>query len=94
MVQAEGLYHAVEQGAEAWLRDGAAAMADWSADLDAVTCRQTWLQGADCSIISAHQVADHMAHRPGVEFHVIEKSGTAILHTETALICRHLARLA
>lgn len=93
-VQAEGLYHAVEQGAEAWLRDGAAAMADWSEDLDAVTCPQTWLQGADCTIISAHQVADHMAHRPGVDFHVIETCGSAILHTQTALICRHLARLA
>jgi pimeloyl-ACP methyl ester carboxylesterase/DNA-binding CsgD family transcriptional regulator len=92
-LQAEGLYHAVEQGAEAWLRDGAAAMADWSGDLDAITCRQIWLQGADCTIISARQVADHMAHRPGVAFHVIENCGSNILHTETALIGAHLACL-
>lgn len=92
-VQAEGLYHAVEQGVEAWLRDGTAAMTDWSADLDSPSCRQTWLQGADCTIISAHQVADHMAHRAGVSFHVVENCGSNILHTETELISGHLARL-
>ena len=93
-VQAEGLYHAVEQGAEAWLRDGGAAMADWSHDLEAVTAQQTWLQAEDCTIISATDVAEHMAPRANVDFQILPGHGSNILHTATDTICAHLAKLA
>lgn len=93
-VQAEGLYHAVEQGGEAWVRDGSAAMADWSGDLDAVKSPQTWLQAADCSIISARDVAARVAGLAQVSFEIIEGQGTNLLHTAPARICSHLARLA
>ena len=92
-VQAEGLYHAVEQGAGAWVRDGAAAMADWTADLEAVNVRQIWLQANDDSIISAEDVRACMMKRPGVEFHILDGHGTNILHTAVAEIMDALARL-
>ncbi|KCZ53800.1 hypothetical protein HY29_15660 [Hyphomonas beringensis] len=93
-VQAEGLYHAVEQGAEAWIRDGSAAMADWSEDLEAVTARQVWLQAGDDTIINAEHVAAHMAHRPNVEFHILSGHAVNVLHTAMDEVCTALAGLA
>ena len=92
-VQSEGLYHAVEQGGEAWVRDGSSAMDDWSDDLESVTAPQTWLQPADCSIISARDVASRMANLSHVSFQIIDGQGTNLLHTAPALVCGHLARL-
>jgi hypothetical protein len=92
-VQSEGLYHAVEQGGEAWVRDGASAMADWSGDLDSVTQPQTWLQAAECSIISARDVASRMANLSHVSFQIVEGHGTNLMHTAPALVCGHLAKL-
>jgi pimeloyl-ACP methyl ester carboxylesterase/DNA-binding CsgD family transcriptional regulator len=92
-VQAQGLYHIVQQGVDTWMRDGAAAMADWSADLDAYRGPQVWLQAADCTVISAYQVADHMAHRPSVRFHIVEGQATNILQTAPELVCKELGRL-
>jgi pimeloyl-ACP methyl ester carboxylesterase/DNA-binding CsgD family transcriptional regulator len=93
-VQAEGLYHAVEQGGEAWVRDGASAMADWSEDLEAIRTPQIWLQAADCSIISAQDVAERIAGQPHVEFEILEGHGSNILHTAAELVCRRLGQLA
>lgn len=93
-VQAEGLYHAVEQGGEAWVRDGASAMADWSEDLEAIRTPQVWLQAAECSIISARDVAERMASQPHVSFEILEGHGSNLLHTAPDLVCRHLGLLA
>ncbi|NJR20397.1 MAG: alpha/beta hydrolase [Hyphomonadaceae bacterium] len=92
-VQAQGLFHIVQQGVDAWMHDGRAAMADWSRDLDAYQGPQVWLQAAQCSIIDAQQVADHMAGRDGVTFHIVEGHGTNILHTAPQLVCDELVRL-
>jgi pimeloyl-ACP methyl ester carboxylesterase/DNA-binding CsgD family transcriptional regulator len=92
-VQAQGLFHIVQQGVDTWMRDGAAAMADWSADLEAYLGPQVWLQAAECTVISAYQVADHMAHRPNVRFHIVEGHATTILHTAPELVCQELGRL-
>lgn len=92
-VQAEGLYHAVEQGAGAWVRDGASAMADWTADLEAYEGRQIWLQANDDSIISAEDVRRRIEQRPNVEFHILKGHGTNILHTAIPEIMDALASL-
>lgn len=93
-IQSEGLYHIIEQGAEAWVRDGAAAMADWSADLDAVTARQLWLQPRECRIIGAQDVAAVMRGRAGVTFEIVENAGSNILHTQARSIAARLAAFA
>ncbi|MEM5517084.1 alpha/beta hydrolase [Henriciella sp. AS95] len=92
-VQAQGLYHAVEQGAGAWVSDGAAAMADWTADLEAVDARQIWLQAREDSIISAEDVRSYMTGKPNVEFHILEGHGTNILHTAIEDVITALDRL-
>lgn len=92
-VQAEGLYHAVEQGAGAWVRDGASAMADWTGDLEAYEGRQVWLQAKNDSIIAAEDVRRRIERRPDVEFHVLDGHGTNILHTAVAEIRDALASL-
>ena len=92
-VQAEGLYHAMEQGAGAWVRDGASAMADWTVDLEAYEGRQIWLQADQDSIIAAEDVRARIEQRPNVEFHILKGHGTNILHTAVAEIVEAFASL-
>ena len=92
-VQAQGLYHAVEQGGEAWVRDGASAMADWSHDLDAVSVPQVWLNAGDDPVISAEQVTQHVQGRPQVKCRTLDGHGANILHTAVDEIIAELVRL-
>lgn len=92
-VQSEGLYHAVEQGGEAWVRDGASAMANWSEDFEAVTAPQTWLQAGQDSIISCSHVAAFLEGRSHIRFQAIEAHGINILHTAIPEIMRELSKL-
>ncbi len=92
-VQSEGLYHAVEQGGEAWVRDGASAMANWSEDFEAVTSPQTWLQAGQDSIISCSHVAAFLEGRSHIRFRALEAHGINILHTAIPEIMRELSKL-
>ncbi|MCH2457023.1 MAG: alpha/beta hydrolase [Henriciella sp.] len=93
-VQALGLYHAVEQGGEAWVRDGASAMADWSDDLDSVSVPQVWLNAGDDPVISAEQVTQHLEERPNTVSRILAGYGTNILHTAADEILAELVRRA
>ncbi|WP_316014002.1 alpha/beta fold hydrolase [Roseobacter sp. HKCCA0434] len=61
-----GALHMIAQGPRTILRDGASAMADWTADFQAVTCRQLWLHGAHCPVMDAreleHYIRTHTNH--------------------------------
>lgn len=92
-IQAQGLYHAVEQGGEAWVRDGASAMADWRADFEAVNARQMWLQAQDDPVISAHQVAAYLEGRPNTCCRILPAHGVNILHTAIDAIMAELVKL-
>lgn len=92
-VQALGLYHAVEQGGEAWVRDGASAMADWGKDLDSVLVPQVWLNAGDDPVISADKVTRHVAGRPNTVSRTLPGHGANILHTAVDEILAELVRL-
>ncbi|RIJ26370.1 hypothetical protein D1224_00390 [Henriciella barbarensis] len=92
-VQALGLYHAVEQGGEAWVRDGASAMADWSDDLDSVSVPQIWLNAGEDPVISAEQVTQHLEDRPNAACRTLPGHGANILHTAADEILAELVRL-
>lgn len=92
-VQALGLYHAVEQGGEAWVRDGASAMADWGGDLDSVAAPQIWLNAGEDPVISAEQVSKHIGERPNTASRILPGHGANILHTAVDDILAELVRL-
>lgn len=79
-LNAHGSYHIVEQGADAWVRDGAAAMADWEADFDAVSLPQTWIHAERCPIMAAHFVEAFVSRKLDQSVHIIPETGANILY--------------
>lgn len=93
-VLSEGLYHAVEQGTEAWIRDGSAVMADWRADLDAVRVPVTWLKAGEDTVISTEHVRAQLEHRKNVDLKILPGHALNLIHTARDEVCEALARLA
>jgi len=83
---ASGCFHNVQQGSEAWVRDGAAAMADWKHDFDTVTCPQLWLHPDSCPIMQLNFVEDFLSENPGPRLQVIENAGMTVLYQYPALV--------
>lgn len=81
-----GLQHLVEQGAEAFVHDGRAQMLDWTADYNAIKCKQTWIMGRDCPIMGAHFVEEYVTNRTNHSVEIIENAGYNILFQSFDLI--------
>ncbi len=79
-LNANGSYHIVEQGADAWVRDGAAAMADWEADFDAVCLPQLWIHAERCPVLAPHFVEAFIARKLDQTVHIIPEAGVNILY--------------
>lgn len=75
----QGMQHLVQQGAEAFVHDGRAQMLDWTAEFDAVNCRQTWVMGRHCPVMGAHFVSDYIGSKTNHSVEIIEDSGYNIL---------------
>ncbi|PHS22783.1 MAG: hypothetical protein COA85_10850 [Robiginitomaculum sp.] len=76
----EGMYHLVEQGADAFVHDGRAQLADWTTDLEAVNCNQSWIQGKHCHLMGAHFVADYVRTHSNHSVEILEDAGYNILY--------------
>ena len=93
-VLSEGLYHAVEQGTEAWTRDGSTVMADWRADLDSVTTPLTWLKAGEDTVISTEHVQALLGHRENVDLKILPGHALNLIHTAPDDVCEALAQIA
>jgi pimeloyl-ACP methyl ester carboxylesterase len=89
-VQSEGLYHAVEQGTETWVRDGRSVMADWTDDLDGVSAPYTWLKAGDDTVVSTEHVEALLADRPNATLKVLPGHALNLLHTAARDVCAAL----
>ena len=76
----EGIYHLMQQGSAAFVQDGRSQMADWSADLAAVHCRQTWLHGRHCHLMAPRFIEDYVRSKSSHAVEVIEDAGYNILY--------------
>ncbi len=85
-VQKAGYYFLFQQGTDSFIRDGAAAMSDWSADFFAVSCPQHWIHGAECPVMGAAFVKDFVTSHTPYAVDIIEGTGFNILHQHPSLI--------
>ncbi|MGJ8564452.1 MAG: alpha/beta fold hydrolase [Alphaproteobacteria bacterium] len=90
-IQKWGCYFMTQQGVETFMRDGLAAMADWSEDFDAAGAVQHWIHGKDCPVMGAEFVKDYIGSKTNYPVDIIEKAGFNVLHTEYALIAQTMA---
>lgn len=75
-----GCFHNSQQGSEAFVRDGASAMANWQADFDAVKCPQLWIHPDKCPVMHLEFVQEFIANNPGPKLQVIENAGVNVLY--------------
>jgi pimeloyl-ACP methyl ester carboxylesterase/DNA-binding CsgD family transcriptional regulator len=76
----EGMFHLIEQGADAFVHDGRAQLADWTADLKAVTCQQHWIHGRHCHLMGAHFIDDYVRSNTNHGVEIIEDAGYNLLY--------------
>lgn len=80
-VLAAGFFHVGEQKSEIWVRDGAAAMEDWSADFECDCARQVWVQAEHSKTLAVEVVMRGVKKLPRAELRVIPDAGNTLLYT-------------
>lgn len=88
---AAGCFHNVQQGSEAWVRDGAAAMANWQSDFEAIQSPQLWVHPDQCPIMHLEFVVDFLKANPGPTLNVIEAAGMNVLYQEPERVASAIA---
>lgn len=92
-LNAYGCFHIVEQGPEAWIRDGASAMADWTTDVEAVSVPRLWLHAELDPVMPPASVREFLAAGARGELQVAPKAGFNILHQSPEEIVRRMAEI-
>lgn len=87
----DGVYHVVQNGAEAWVRDSISSMAGWEPDYLAVKVPRFWVHGDDDRIMTAAAVADYV--EPS-QFELFEDAGMHLIHEHPEKVAAVLARMA
>lgn len=78
---AAGYYHVGQQKSEIWVRDGAAAMDDWSADFSCDCPNQVWVQAEHSKTLGIEVVERGVKTLPRAKLKIIPDAGNTILYT-------------
>ncbi len=76
-----GALNMISQGSKTAVHDGMAAMADWTADYDAVTCDIKWLHGVDDPVIHPKSIAHFLETRSSASLQVVDHAGVSLLYS-------------
>ena len=76
-----GCFHSLEQGGEAWVRDGASAMADWEADFDALAAPHYWLHPRHCPVMRADFVEQYLGRKGRGAVEIVPDAAFNIFYT-------------
>lgn len=93
-IATDGVYHVVQQGPDAWVRDSVSTMSGWGPDHLAVKVPQLWLHGTDDRIASAASMAAYLQAIPDCELEVVEAAGIQLIHEHPELVVDRIARMA
>ena len=85
-----GCFHSLEQGSEAWVRDGASAMADWEADFDALTVPHYWLHPRHCPVMRSDFVEQYLARKKRGTVEIVPDSAFNILYTQPEIVANFI----
>ncbi len=89
---AEGYYHLVQQGPDVFVKDGMAAMADWTADFDDLPCPQHWIHGEDCPVMNAQYLKDYVQRKTNYPVDLLPDTGVNILYQRPDILLAELAK--
>lgn len=92
-IEAGGL-HMIAQGTHAFMLDGAAAMADWTADYQAVRCRAEWIHGAHCPVMGAKFIDQYVRETTNNPVTIVPDAGFHLIYDRPDLILDLLTRTA
>lgn len=92
--QIEGVYHYIEQGSEALVRDAKSSMNNWGDLIDQLKIPQAWYHGARCTALKPSLVKDYVDARIGAPYTIVEDASTNLLHQRPDIIVNALAQLA
>lgn len=91
--QIEGVYHYIEQGSEALVRDAKSSMRNWSDLIDQLDIPQAWFHGAKCTALKPSLVKDYVDARIGAPYTIVEDASTNLIHQRPDIIVNALAQL-
>lgn len=91
-LNAYGCFHSMEQGVDAWVRDGASAMANWGGDFDVMQAPQHWLHPKECPVMGVQFVEEYIARKLGQEVEVVDDVAFNILYQRPDIVLDFLKR--
>lgn len=92
-IQEDGIRHIVRQGPETWVRCGSSAMADWTADADAVSAPKLWLHGERDTMMGAHFVEAFVSAPGRGAFEAVANAGANLIHEHPELAAARIAAI-
>ncbi|MGB7433084.1 MAG: alpha/beta fold hydrolase [Ahrensia sp.] len=73
-----GVLHMIDNGAKTIVHDGRAAMADWEADYNALSCPTYWYHGTQDPVMRYDFVEEFVANHGGAPVHLIDGAGITL----------------
>jgi len=89
-VLSAGVYHVAEQSSEIWVRDGDAAMQDWSADFTCGCPRQFWIQARQAKTLDVEVVERRLKSLPCASLTIVPDAGNTLLYTHPHVVAKAL----
>jgi len=89
-----GALHMIAQGPRPMMLDGTAAMDDWTADFQAVSCHQLWLHGAHCPVMNAQELENYIRARTNHPIEISPHTGFHQFYDEPELMIDGFRRAA
>lgn len=86
----EGYYHLLEQSLNPFIKDGAAAMGDWTADFEALSTPQHWIHGANCPVMNAEYLTQYIQDKTNYPVDLLPDTGINILYHRPHVLLEHI----
>lgn len=90
----DGVYHVVQDGAEAWVRDSISSMAGWEPDYLAVKAPKLWIHGDEDRVVKAASVEAYVKDQADADFVLLEGAGMHLIHEQPEAVAGLLAEIA
>lgn len=87
----KGIHHLIAQGTKAFIRDGAAAMANWSADYERVSKPAKWIHAQHDPVMGHSFVRQWVSQQAAGTVEIVPDAGLCLLHTHHELLLDRLA---
>lgn len=88
----EGYYHLLEHSLDPFVKDGAAAMADWTADFEAASTPQHWIHGENCPVMNAEYLSQYIHDKTNYPVDLLPETGINLLYHRADALLEHIIK--